>query len=397
MAKDEINWSPIGGQPPAGIGSEFAPDIEVSKPPVTNRISEATISSAAKSGQKARNVNYWDRVKETGKSAINPLAMALLGAVRSLPTLSKAEGYTNPLIPLIVGSGAGLQARQDMGEEAKARQIAEQGNQKMEDRFPEFVNQNPWSKGMTVNEFKQNGSTFAAIEKQNKPKISVGTAAQLKKLRPDLSDEQIFSIDEATAAKYVLEFTKEGGRNERARDVMGTSNENPDIITNEETGIKFVRTKTRSGVRWVPIPGQTLTDTERSRIPLAREALREADKLSEWIKDDRSTELLKANNSFKKLASVNDPLAQKMAKSMFKVADARARIMTGAQINEYEMDKYYNDLVNWMNTKEGNLNSINVEKEYFSDYLNLLSKNRAMPGGGSSPSGDGPANEVSAW
>lgn len=396
MSKDKINWSPIGGQAPTGEDFGVAPDIEVDKPAVTERISEEGISSAAKSGQKTRNVNYWDRIKETGQSAINPLAMALLGAVRSLPALSKAEGYTNPLIPLIVGSGAGLQARQDTQGEERARQIAEQGNQKMEDRFPDFVAQNPWSKGMTVNEFKQNGSTFAAIEKQNKPKISVGTAAQLQKLRPDLNDEQIYSLDEATAAKYVLEFTKEGGRNDRARDIMGASNENPDVITNEETGIKFVRSKTRSGVRWVPIPGQTLTDTERSRIPLAREAIREADKLIEWINDDRSTELLKANNSYKKLASVNDPLAQKMAKSMFKVADARARIMTGAQINEYEMDKYYNDLVNWMNTKEGNINSLNVEKDYFNDYLNLLSKNRAMPGGGEAPSPSN-KNEVSAW
>jgi hypothetical protein len=53
-----------------------------------------------------------------------------------------------------------------MGEEAKARQVAELGNERMENRFPDFIEQNPWAKGMSVNDFKAMGPTLASLEKR---------------------------------------------------------------------------------------------------------------------------------------------------------------------------------------------------------------------------------------
>lgn len=119
------------------------------------------------------------------------------------------------------------------------------------------------------------------------------------------------------------------------------------------------------------------------KISLAQDAKRNIADIRAALAVPRARDLiLKAGGSWKKLASLGDPDAEILANAIFQVADAEARIKTGAAINEKEVEQYFDALVPKAGTLQGTLDRIKRKESFFDSLESGLSFGRRMPGGG---------------
>ena len=160
-----------------------------------------------------------DKLAENGKTnldAMNNPYKYVANAIQQGYTGFQVGQQMGPNLP-----GGGFQTQSDIasflgGAAAGAQRLEDiaplsQISPTLAQSFPEVANM-PAKQAYDF--ITKMSSYFSQQNKQLKP-ITSGTAAQLKKLRPELTEAQIQSIDEGTGSKYVLEFGKEQGRMSR--------------------------------------------------------------------------------------------------------------------------------------------------------------------------------------
>ncbi len=183
-------------------------------------------------------------------------------------------------------------------------------------------------------------------------------------------------------ARFELE-QKNAAMNERIKESQLKINEKilnqqggmPNIVSDPDTGFQFVQTDTRQGPRFQPLPGQVSTEQERTRRGQFEDAKKSLDFIEKTLDDPRARELiLKTGGKYANLAGIGDPLAQKLSYEIFTAADARARALTGAQINETELERYYTGLVGRMDNVEATKYKIGRQREFYDSLLGQYTK-----------------------
>ena len=116
------------------------------------------------------------------------------------------------------------------------------------------------------------------------------------------------------------------------------------------------------------------------KISLAQDGNSNLSDIRNALASPKARELiLKAGGSWKKLSSLGDPEAEALANAIFQVADAEARIKTGAAINNTELDQYFNGLVPKSGTIGGIQDRLNRKQKYFDSVERTLSYGKKVP------------------
>lgn len=129
-------------------------------------INDKWIDSESAKGKQIGSVNYFDRIREQANRPINPLTSALVGMAKAFPQLQQSAQYQNPLISALVGGGIGSQVPGQMQAQQQEQAMNSIKNMPAEEKFPEFVDANPWAKGMTLEDLRVMGPIIMSAQKQ---------------------------------------------------------------------------------------------------------------------------------------------------------------------------------------------------------------------------------------
>lgn len=192
----------------ADIGQ--VPNVEVPKIDVEKLIGEQEQRAASINANPMQLLAGLGRPSTFQTAAASGLAG--LQAGMAMPTAS-------PEAAILTGALTGLQAYGGLQQQQRQQQLAELDLIPVDQISPNLVEQFPELSGVPIGMLNKMSGLFSAMGKQKVKPITAGTKAQLKLISEKqglgLTDEQLNTISEPDAVKYVLEYNKEAGRGER--------------------------------------------------------------------------------------------------------------------------------------------------------------------------------------
>lgn len=309
----------------------------------------------------------------------NPFQNALISSYQAANLASQAP---NPFMAALGGAAVGAQQLQ-----ANRQQQLEMAN--FEDVAPQMASQFPQlAKLRAKDAYPLVKELMLQQTKQAKP-ISEGTKAQLKQLRPELTEEQLMTIDEPTATKYVLENMKQVGAGqraiiglERAKELQKLSPQELEILS-QQTGIspEFLSQVKRSSISLLGLTPKPMSSESAKNVATAESGIRQIDKLMEFYRTSPNARMVlsKIGGIGAEAAVVGDTEAQKILNASQEAADTITRLRTGAALNREEEIYYGNLLRNRWKTLGGQLDSLNNVKQFLeSVYEDLQTGKRVM-------------------
>lgn len=339
--------------------------------------------------RKDEEVEYWDRgfaeraraegqaIRDNPRSMIpnfapvynaeptgrDVLASALMGFNKGMEAVTRSAALGDPFVAAMSGiAGAGAQPGPDA--------IAAQRQQMMQ------------------------AQQLAQLEATPIDTVSPGLVEQY----PELKGMPLGLVQKITP------LIAETGRKKRA-EMVAHAARGGGIYTDPDTGMMFSVKPMHGGNQLIPLPGQSIgpdgkvlfASQEREKaaerpkeigaeaavkVSMAQDGLTNLGDIRQALSSPRARELiLKAGGSWKALTSLGDPEAEALANAIFQVADAEARIKTGAAINEKEVESYFNALVPKTGTVDGILDRLNRKERYFNSINSMLTTNKRLPGG----------------
>lgn len=306
------------------------------------------------------------------QSAVNA-GLQGLKAGQAIPTAT-------PEVAMLTGALTGLGSQMPF-EQAYQQNAMEQIDMlPIEQVSPSLVESFPEARGIPLGVFQKLSGIFSAMGKQKAQAGDVLDEGDLPSIEIMLESKGYSDPAERKATARALLGQNWGVVKALKSKAEAFMTDEPPSIVVLPNGLQATKTRTKYGYKYNIIPGQVLTDTERSRIPLADEALREADVAKDLVLSPKGYEyILKAGGDYGKLASFRDTEAQRVYRAVNKMADARMRILTGAAANKSEVDMYFSNMFSRLYTPETIVSNIEQEKQFFNEYLGTLKTGRAVP------------------
>lgn len=354
----------------ADIGQ--VPEVNINIPPVDDTITAQQERAASLYANPQQLLAGLGRptIAQTAATA----GLSGLQAGMAMPTAS-------PELAMLTGALTGMKSYGGLEQQQRQQQIAELDLIPIEQISPALVEAFPEAKGIPLGVFQKLSGLFSAMSKQKTTEAKdVLDENDLPSIEIMLESKGYSDpAERKQTARALLGQTWSMVKGLKARAEAFMTDEEPTIVT-LANGLQAAKTRTRTGYKYNILPGQILTDTERSRIPLADEAIRESDTAKDLVMSDKGYEyILKAGGDFGKLASFKDTDAQRVYRAVNKMADARMRILTGAAANRSEVEMYFNNMFSRLYTKDTVLANIEQEKQFFNEYLGTLKSGRVPP------------------